>query len=267
MTARYATAARLRELEAKLSDRDLAVIRELAALRFTSGSQLARLCFTRSDGTADQRAARRALLRLNRLGALARLPRPVGGVRRGSAGFVYYLAPAGQRLSMERGWLSPGRPRRPSAPGHLFVRHALGVAELHCLLVEAARSGRFELLGRESEPACWRVTNGAMLKPDSYVRLAIGDYEYSYFIEVDRGTEGSGAIARQLDRYVRHHRSGREQRQRRVFPKVLWLTTDAERAGVIAELIDRLPTPERALFTTATFDDALAVIGATEASK
>jgi hypothetical protein len=260
MTARYLTVPRLSELESKLSDRDWRVVAEVAALRFVSGSHLARLCFARGNGTADTRAARRALLRLNRLDVLARLPRPVGGVRRGSAGFVYYLAPAGQRLSMGRGWLPPGRPRRPSAPGHLFVSHALAVAELHCLLVEGAHSERFELLKREAEPACWRGTGEAMLKPDSHVRLAVGDYEYSYLIEVDRGTEGSGAIRRQLGRYVRYHRSGREQRQRGVFPKVLWLATDAERARVIAELIGRLPTPERALFAATTFGDALAAV-------
>lgn len=260
MTARYLTKARLRELSETLSDRDRRVVAEVAALRFTGGSQLSRLCFTRSDGTADQRAARRALLRLNRLGVLARLPRPVGGARRGSADFVYHLAPAGQRLSMERGWLPTGRPRQSALPGHLFVRHALAVAELHCLLAEGARSGRFELLDREAEPACWRKTGEAVLKPDSYVRLAAGDYEYSYFIEVDRGTEGSGAIARQLDRYVRHHRSGREQRQRRVFPKVLWLAPDGRRADAIAGQIGRLARPEQELFAAASFDDALATI-------
>lgn len=260
MTARYATAARLRELEPKLGDRELAVIHEIAALRFVSGSQVARLCFARMDGTADQRAARRALLRLSRLGVVDRLPRPIGGIRRGSSGFVYYLGPAGQRLSMERGWLTKRRPRRPALPGQLFVHHALAVAELHARLAEADRIGRFELLRREAEPNCWRKSASGVLKPDTYIRLARGDYEYSYFIEVDRGTEGSGAIQRQLDRYLRYYRSGYEQEQYGVFPKVLWLATEADRINAIAELVARPAPAGQELFRVAHFDDALSAV-------
>lgn len=257
MTARYLTRARLRELAESLSERDFAVLWELCALRFASGSQLARLCFARADRTADLRAARRALLRLTRLNALNRLSRPVGGLHGGSASFVYYLGLTGQRLAMERGWLPQGRPRRPSVPGRLFVRHALAVAELHTRLVEAERAGHFELLQREAEPHCWRNMSGAVLKPDSFIRLGTGDYELVFFIEIDRGTEGSRTIERQLERYLAYHRSGREQERHGVFPKVLWLATDAERAGVIAELAARQPDPAAELFAAVEFDDAL----------
>lgn len=266
MTARYLTAARLRELESKLGDRDLAVIHELAALRFANGSQLARLCFARSD-RADTRAARRALRRMTQLEAIERLPRAIGGQRTGSESFVYHLAPAGQRLSMERGWLPRSRPRRPSLPGRLFVRHALDVAELHAQLSEAARTERFELLQRDAEPACWREAGGFVLKPDTFIRLGIAEYEWSYFIEVDRGTEGSGAIRRQLGRYLSYHHSGREQDRRGVFPKVLWLAPDAHRVEAIAEQVASLPATEPKLFAAAHFDDALASVapeGATD---
>lgn len=261
MTARYLTRARLRELAESLGERDFIVLRELAALRFISGSQLTRLCFAHADGTADHRAAKRALLRLSRLGVLARLPRPVGGTDGGSGGFVYYLNAAGQRLSIDRGWLPEGRPRRPSVPGRLFVGHALDVAELHTRLVEADRAGQFKLRNLEAEPSCWRDTGGAILKPDTYLRLVLGDYEDSYFIEVDRGTEGSGAIRRQLERYLAYHRTGREQAAYGVFPKVLWLATDTERVQMIADLIARQPEPARELFAVAEFDNALPLIG------
>lgn len=260
MTRRYLTDARLRELAASLSDRDLAVIREVAALRFLSGAQAARLCFTAQEPVANVRAARRALLRLTHLGLLDRLPRQLGGVRAGSDGYVYQLDAAGQRLSIERGWLLKRRVRRPLIPGQLFLSHSLAVAELHARMVEAARLGRFELLERTAEPACWRLTEGADLKPDSYLRLGIGPYEDSYFIEVDLGTEGSTAIETQLDRYLAYARSGREQAAHGVFPKVLWLVPDAKREATLAAVIAQSATSDPELFAVACFEDATEVL-------
>src|ERR1700730_16785722 len=97
----YVTAARLAELETRLSDRDRDVLARVASLRFVSGAQLTPLCFgDLGDASAGARASRRALLRLPRLGVLARLPRVIGGVRAGSAGFVYRLGLVGHRLSV-----------------------------------------------------------------------------------------------------------------------------------------------------------------------
>lgn len=235
-----------------LSERDHAVLRFVARLHFASGDQLARLCFGGSV-----RSARHGLHRLVRLDVLARLPRRVGGVRAGSAGFVYYLGLAGQRLAMQGGLLPARRVRRPHAPGQLFVRHALLIAELHTRLVEAERAGHVELLRLEAEPACWRRSPAVVLKPDSYVRLGLGDFEDSYFIEVDRGTEGSRTIERQLAAYVTYCQSGSEQATRGVFPKTLWLTSRAERVAVIAASLDRLPISDRELFAVAPFDDGI----------
>jgi hypothetical protein len=270
---RYLTATAWAKLAPQLVQRDLAVLKYVSELRFASGSQLARLCFIDSDDPrANARTARRALLCLTRLGALDRLPRQVGGVRAGSAGYVYCLGLGGQRLAVDRGWQPERRARRALAPGTLFVRHTLAVAELHTRLVEADRSRRLELLELVSEPSCWRPYNGlhgqrAVLKPDSYVRLGLGDFEDSYFIEVDRGTEGSRAIERQLQLYVAYHASGQEQAERGVFPRVLWLATDARRADAIAEGVAALIEPERELFRVAVFDRFLDVMVPTTATR
>jgi hypothetical protein len=210
-------------------------------------------------------APRRALLRLTRLGVLARLSRPVGGVRSGSAGFVYRLGLAGQRLSIEYGWQPEQRWRRSSVPGTLFVRHSLQVAELHVRFVEADRSRCPELLGLSAEPACWRSwsrngTQRQTLKPDSYVRLGVGAYEDSYFLEVDRGTEGSRAIDRQLEAYVAYFNSGQEQAEQGVFPMTLWLAPTLERVRVIADCIQRLTTSQRQLFQVTCFDEAISLM-------
>jgi hypothetical protein len=262
MRSSYLTKGAWAERAEQLVERDLAVLRHVSDLRFVTGAQLTRLCFMDApDQAANARAARRTLLRLVRLGALARLPRPIGGMRAGSAGFVYYLGPGGQRLAVERGWQPKRRRRRSAYPGTLFLRHVLDITELHVQLVEADRSRRLELLELASEPSCHRTYDGPhgllTLKPDSYVRLGSGDFEDSYFIEVDRGTEGSRAIAAQLARYVAYYDSGQEQRRRGVFPRVLWLAADARRAEVIEACVTELGEAERELFRTAVFRHAL----------
>ncbi len=261
MTACYVTAAAVQALEARLTERDNAVLKSVSGLRFMSGAQLARMHF---DG-ADPRTARRALLRLVGLDVLARLPRVVGGVRSGSGGFVYHLGLAGYRVAMERGWQPMRRRRRSLVPGTLFLAHSLQVAELHTLLIEADRSGRLELLELAAEPACWQSLAGnrgqvATLKPDSFGRFGIGDFEDSYWFEVDMGTEGGGAIDRQLRRYLDFQSSGRIQAERGVFPRVLWLTPDAERAAVIGECIKQLPKTGREPFTAAPFAGVIATL-------
>ena len=263
MSARYLTAQVIDDLTSRLTSRDLAILKSVSDLRFVTGGQLTRLHFAESsDPAANARAARRALLRLVRLDCLARLPRQVGGVRSGSAGFVYYLGLAGQRLAALRGWQSK-RPRRRSAPGSLFLAHTLQVAELHTRLVEADRSGRLDLLELSAEPACWRsygsgsTRREATLKPDSFVRLGLREYEFSYFIEVDRGTEGSWALRAKLRDYLNYEASGVEQAERGVFPKTLWTVPDTRRAGVIEDCIDGLPHAARELFQVALFKDAV----------
>lgn len=247
MSGRYVTKAVAHDLDDRLTKRDLAVTRSVLELRFVSGAQLARMHFA----DADPRAARRTLLRLTRLDVLERLERQVGGVRAGSAGFVYRLGLAGQRLALERGWIADRRRRRSRIPGTLFLNHALAVSELHTRLVEAARAGGPELLERSAEPACWRSFGGvgaSILKPDSYVRLGAGDFEFVYFIEVDMGTEGSRALDRQLRAYVSYYEAGREQAEHGVFPKVLWLAPDARRVEAIEECVRALPRERRELF-------------------
>jgi hypothetical protein len=268
MTARYVTSAVLRELSAQLTERDYEVVQTVSALRFASGSQLQRLHFAdAAEDAANARAARRALLRLVRLGVLERLPRSVGGARAGSAGFVYRLGRTGQRLAMEHDWTADKRQWQAHVPGRLFLDHALQVAELHTLLTEANRAGRIELLELRAEPACHRrFGQRAVLKPDSYVRLGSGDYEDSYFIEVDMGTESSRTLQRKLGDYLSYEASGREQTEHGVFPKVLWLAPDAARAGVIWECVGRLPQMHREPFAVSQFNDLIEAATTPEAA-
>ncbi len=261
MTTRYLTPERLRHLSAQLSERDRLILGYLAELRFLTGSQLARLCFV----GVETRTARRALLRLIRLDVLERLPRSVGGLGGGSDGFAYRLGLAGQRLAGRLGLLPGPQRRRPEVPGTAFAGHSLQVAELHTLLIEAERLGQVELLERQAEPACWRryrrhSVQQAVLKPDSYLRLGLGDFEDSYFVEIDMGTEGSRALETKLRDYVAYAASGQEQIERGVFPKVLWTAPDERRAEAIAACIERVGPSQQGLFSVYPFADVLSVI-------
>lgn len=270
MSARRATPALIRDLQDRLTDHDLAVLKTVSDLRFVTGNQLTRIHFAGADDAAtNARAARRALIRLVRLDCLARLPRRVGGVRAGSAGFVYALGLAGQHLAVLHRWQPDRRRRRSHVPGTFFLDHTLAIAELHTLLIEGDRSRRFELLELSAEPACWRRYGGigsqgqATLKPDSYVRLGVGEYEDSYFMEVDMGSEGSQALERKFKQYLAYERSGSEQERHGVFPRVLWLTPTPERVEVIERCVTGLPPASRELFAVACQADALDVVSGT----
>lgn len=250
--SRYVTAARVRWLAAHLSDRERAVLGSLRRLRVATSGQLERLHF--ADVTARQARAVLASLVERRL--IARLPRRVGGVRAGSAGYVYVLDVAGQRL----GPLVVGRRvQRPWPVGTPFLAHSLAVTELYVRLMEAERHGRAELrLGEfHTEPACWRSFAGpgagrVTLKPDAEVTLGLGRFEDRWFIEVDRATESRSTLDRKLGCYVRYWQSGQEQARTGIFPKVLWIVPDAARVDVLVDVCGRLPVAAWPLFAVVT---------------
>src|SRR5437667_2407194 len=179
----------LARLTEDLSARDLAILTTVAELRLISSRQLERLHFAASDGASAliaARRARRSLERLVRDRLLLRLDRRIGGLRAGSASFIYAIAPAGQRLIADEG------PRRHfREPSALFVQHTLAVAELYVRLHEAAGGGYDLRLTApiQPEPCCWRTFSGPSgrptVKPDLFVNLAAGEYEYRWFVEVD----------------------------------------------------------------------------------
>jgi hypothetical protein len=151
----------------------------------------------------------------------------------------------------------------------LFLQHTLLVTELHVQLHEADRSRRIELLELTAEPACWRSwsrmgSQRLILKPDSFVRLGIGAYEDSWFVEIDRGTEGSRAILGQLQTYVAYYHSNVEQQTRGVFPRVLWTAETDQRCAVLMACVQQLPPGVRQLFQVRPFAGAVDIISSDE---
>ena len=258
--------ARLNALSRRLSDRDRRLLQQVVRLRFLTAGQLERLAF---DGIPEPvtraRRARRQLARLVELGLLWRLQRRVGGVRAGSTGYVYGPTAEARRVDA---WLRHqplSRAQAASEPGASFVEHSVACSELFVRLVEADRTGELELLEHQAEPACWRrfvgPANGLRnLRPDAFVSLGIGPWEQLAFVEIDRGTEGTAAIARKLETYIAYWRSGSEQHDRGVFPKVAWLAETSQREEQLRAQISSLPADVQGLFAVAGVDAALDVL-------
>jgi hypothetical protein len=246
-----------------LSARDREVIELTGRFGVVSGRQVERLFFEAGENPASNaRLARRALARLVERRILVRLERRIGGVRAGSAGAVYRLAAVGDRLV--RLWRGDGgRGRAAREPGRLFVRHGVAVTETFVRLREAERKGSLDLLAFDPEPTSWRpfasVGGRTILKPDAYARLGLGEYEDRYFIEIDCGTEGRGALAAKCRTYLAYFRAGTEQADHGVFPRVVWITTTEQRVSLIVDVCVHLPAESWPLFAVTTPERAEAL--------
>lgn len=264
MSRDYLNSASLTRLRDDVSERDLAIMETVARLRLVSADQIQRLHFPGDPS----RNRRRVLQSLTDRRLVARLDRVVGGHRSGSAGYLYRLDVAGLQLLATR---HGRRLRRPSTPGAPFIRHVLATSELYVGLTEASRQGAVELLEFQAEPAAWRPFPGrgggtATLKPDAYVRLGLGEYEDSWFVEIDRGSESQSTIAAKLGVYRAYWSSGREQARRGVFPRVLWLVPSERRRQLIVDTCSRQPAESWQLHQVTLFDDAVGLMAGLVAS-
>lgn len=239
----------LLELADQLSVRDREIVELVGRFGVVSGWQVERLYFTTgSVPTSNARLARRTLARLTAERVLVRLERRIGGVRAGSAGSIYRLGVAGDRL-LRRWRGEDGRGQAAREPGRLFVRHKLAITEAYTRLREAERDGALDLLAFDPEPECWRRFGRQVLKPDGYCRIGLGAYEDRYFLEVDCGSEGSGVLATKCRTYLAAYRAGVEDR---VFPRVVWITTTERRVALIVEVCASLPAAAWPLFAVTT---------------
>ena len=229
----------LMRLQASLSQRELAVIADVERYRYLSSRQIEELHFSgHASELTGSRTCRSVLRRLARLEALRRLERRIGGVRAGSASFVYALGPVGQRLLHEdERWRY-----RYHEPSLDQLEHTLEVAGLVVGVKRAAREGTLELLDVEAEPACWRhfargLAGREVLKPDLALALGRGEYEYRWFVEVDLATHSPAAVVRKCHAYHAYWATGAEQERSGVFPKVLILAPHERRAQTLRRAI------------------------------
>ena len=252
MTRRsYVTSGRMAELARALGAEEAFVLSHLAVMRLATAGQLQTLAGV--QGEAAIRRFRRLLARMTEDRLIGRLERRIGGVRAGSAGFVYRLDIAGQRL-VEPGSLG----RRPWTPRPSWLAHALTVSQLY---VDLATMPTAKLLGFEAEPASWRpFADGysrQLLKPDGFAHLAIADGELLVYLEVDRRTESPATLRHKLEAYHRFWLGGGAQHTYGVMPLVVWTVPDQRRLQVIQGLVESQSPEAQVLHKVALQSEAV----------
>lgn len=221
-----------------LSARDRAVVELVGRFRQLTGGQVADVLFA---DQASKTPLNRTLKRLVDRRYLARLTRPVGGDGGGSAQYVYQLGRAGWRLLGRSGEYWPFR---------AVNLHALAVADCFITFTQADREGDCVLLAFEPEPTCHVTAGGVQLTPDASVEVGYRDQgiKLSCWLEVDRGTEHRETIKEKCVRYWRAY----QQWESDVFPSVLFVVPDEQRARVIRQVIAGGPDDAQALFQVST---------------
>lgn len=226
--ARRISARQLQLLRDQLSFRDFGILFTVRDYRLMRAHQIRRIHFDEhaTEDTAE-RIARRVLRRLVQRGLLHRLERRVGGVRAGSAGFVYSLSPLGHRL------LGSSTRKRSYEPSPTFMAHTLAITELGTMVTKKAIDLQLNSWEVVPEPRCWRSyhdgSKPVTLKPDLYIRLSNYEEEWAWFVEVDLGTESRTQVLKKCKIYEDYWRTGLEQEAAGLFPKVLWSALTARR--------------------------------------
>jgi hypothetical protein len=222
------------DLAALLLPRDIEILTLIRQHRFLTTRHIQRLVFWQhATVSAGTRACVRVLTRLRERKVIYRLERQVGGVRAGSAAYVWGIDDAGDRLLRSLD-LSPSPKRsRPLEPSPLFLQHTLTISEVRTRLEETAREDHFELLSIQTEPTNWRTFDSPhgpeILKPDLHVITANASFEDHWFIEVDLGTESLPTLIHKCQTYQAHWATGTEQTQVGVYPRVVWLIENTRR--------------------------------------
>ena len=237
-----------------LGQRDRAILDSVRAHRFLTTAQIERFHFAgHINPDAAARICRRVLKRLHELRVLEHLDRRVGGVRAGSASYVWRVGLIGDRLLRIESVDQPrGRRKEPSLR---HLEHCLAVADTHLALRDLVATGRIELLEVHTEPRCWRTApsfGGNILKPDLFAVTASGDYEDHWFLEVDRATESLPTLLKKCAQYEDYRRTGAEQHARGVFPLVVWVVPDKIRAAKLAAGLAASRSLDRDLYRICT---------------
>lgn len=259
-------------VRSSLSARDLSILELVDAHRYLTTRQVEAFLFAdHATPLTGARVARRVLRRLSVLGVLATLERRIGGVRAGSAGFVWRVGPVGDRLLREVLDVdgSSRARRRQREPSGRFLDHCLAVADTRLQLITASRGRALELLEVQTEPDCWRPYSGAgggrmMLQPDLYAVTADPrdpDYVDRWFIEVDLGTESLPRLLRKCAAYEAYAATGSQQQGGATFPLVVWLMPGRDRAERLSAAIQRSPRTVSERYRVVTPNSLVSLIG------
>jgi hypothetical protein len=223
-----------------VTERDRAILREIARVGVMTRDQLMRLRVFGSKTRANTR-----LKRLVDHGYLVARPQPlvVGGPR-----YVYVPGPQSGESRDAR--------TRVVAASDLFLAHQLGLVDIRLTFEQHTTLSRWL-----AEKDLAGLSLG--LVPDAYLEYAIDTRTVCAFIEYDRGTETLGRVERKVRLYLDLAHSGRFERTfTRTFFRVLVVTDTAGRLATLSQTTARL-TDRVLRFTTMaelTHDGPLASI-------
>ena len=235
----------LMELSYKLADRYKQIMTYVREARCLFTAQICRTCFNDSaNANAAARSCNRHLKRLYEEGLLGRIERQVGGYVKGSSAYIWYLTEKGaDLLDLDDKYKDSkkGKKTRILVPATGTMQHNLAVAECWVQLMELAQKHpKLQIKEVTFEPNNWKYhgeNNKEVLKPDLYTTLFHDSNLYSWFVEVDLGTESIQEILRKCVRYHKYLRSGIEQKQNGVFPATVWITTTPKRKQEMEDAI------------------------------
>lgn len=211
----------------RLSPRDRKILKATESARFITTKQLEVLIFTDHASKASAaRTSRRVLERLRREHLIDTLERRVGGVRAGSAGYIWHLTTTGARLLAYLA--GSGKPRRFHEPSQRLLDHCLMIGDIHLTLRTGLAAHGVDLACIHFEPETWRRFLGAggeprLVRPDLAAVTASGEYEDHWMFEADTGSEHPPTVVRACRRYVDYFATGAEQDKHGVVPRVVWV--------------------------------------------
>lgn len=254
----YITADRLHRIASDMTERDREVLNFVSGSRLATGKQLVKRFWDaeRDSDPARTRAGRRTLKRLADWRVLDPLSgRARGGVRGGSSTLIYGVGVAGTKLLAQRGL----HQKRLGVPAAAYVAHTITCTQIAVDLHVANTRGDLDLIEVQQEPECHRAFIGAMgravLKPDLFARVGVGALEDRWFIECDLSTEHTTTLLAKTKRYLAHYRSGSEQRDHGVYPRIVFAVPDDRRAEQIKNVLRRLPAAAQRMFAVCLLDE------------
>ena len=221
-----------------LPDRDRAIVTAVARFGQLSSAHIYELIFTETTQTPCDRALRR-LVSNHYLSRIER--RMVGGSKGGSGQYVYQLGRRGYFLFFD-GRYNPAR---------AVNYHSLAIADSYVVMVQLARAGRLAISGVTHEPECWVTIDRQELRPDLFIEVVQREQPLKLWFEVDMGTEGARQIKDKLTRYWRAYNDASDT-EWPVFPVVVFVAVDDERAKELAWYIGQGPDEAAALFRVTT---------------
>ena len=199
------------DLNVPIGRKQLQILRLLFAHRFADAAQITALAFP----DASLRACQGCLTRLHRKRLVARFARHHGGLEGGRASYLYSLSKPGAILLAER----LGVPTRrigyatdEDASRAYFVEHQLIVNRCLIAVRKAAQTtDGVRMVQWVSDPHLrirfrlgdsWRV-----IHPDALCRLQVGQEDFAFFFEIDRGTQVVERYERKIGQYARYYLS------------------------------------------------------------